>query len=235
MKKPKAMKTRGRPGNDVGLTTGQVRLPPIRVDRRALDALCAAARTAIENATDREPEHDDLFDKPRVRFSARFQRGRWRHRETVEIDQTDIDRLGEAVRTTEWSVNARRHPYTASECSIRIHAGIGGARLIVTSRDAAWRRAATASILEVAKAHAPRWRWGHHWSARAGTGIAAALATATTALLTPSELGTGIDAALATFNAIVLGGWTTAIHTMTSNRRSHLLVLGPDDKDGANA
>ena len=228
------MQTQQR-NNDVGVTTGQVRLPPIRVDRRALDALCAAAQTAIDNATNPERGHDDPFDNPRVRFSATFRRGGWRRRETVEIDESDIDHLREPVRTTYWSLNATRHLATASEHSIRIHAGTGRARMIVKSGDAAWRGAAVASILEVAEAHAPKYRWPHHWSARAGSGIAAALATATAILLTPSELGTVMDAAIAGLNALALGGWTTAIHTMASNRRSHLLVLGPREKDDDNA
>ena len=221
--------------NEVGLTTTRVRLPPIRLDRRALDALCAAAQTAIENATNRERGHDDPFDNPHVRFSATFRRGGWRRRETVEIDRTDIDHLREPVRTTNWSLNATHDFATAGEHSIRIHAGIGRARLIVKSGDTAWRDAAVASMLEVADTHAPKYRWPHHWSARAGSGIAAALATATAVLLTPSELGTAIDAAIAALNAVVLGGWTTAIHTMASNRRSHLLVLEPHengDHDG---
>lgn len=151
------MKTQHR-SNDVGLTTTQVRLPPIRLDRRALDALCAAAQTAIENATNRERGHDDPFDNPHVRFSATFRRGGWRRRETVEIDRSDIDHLREPVRTTDWSLNATRDFATASENSIRVHAGTGRARVIVRSGDAAWRGAAVASILEVAKAHAPRYR-----------------------------------------------------------------------------
>ena len=228
------METQHR-SNDVGLTTTQVRLPPIRLDRRALDALCATAQTAIENARSRERGDDDPFDNPQVRFAATFRRGGWRRRETVEIDRTDIDHLVEPVRTTNWSLNATRHLATASEHSIRIHAGTGRARLIVRSGDAAWRGAAVASILDVAEAHGPRCRWPHHWSARAGSGIAAGLATATAILLTPSELGTAIDTAIAALNALVAGGWTMAIHTMASNRRSHLLVLGSREKDEDNA
>ena len=227
------MQTTERRRGEAGLTTRRVKLPPIRCDRRALDALCAAARTAVENATNAEPEEQDRFESARVRFSATFQRGRWRQRESVAIDETDIDRLSEPVRTTDWSVNATRYLATASEHSIRIHAGIGHARLIVTSPDAAWRSAAIASILDVARAHAPKHRWSHHWTARAGTGMTVGLATAAAALLT-AEGVTATDAALTALDAVVLGGWGTALHAMASNRRSHVLRLEPNEKSNEN-
>ena len=226
------MQEQSRTTNNVGVTTVEVKLPPIRVDRGALDALCAAARTAIENATQWKPENHDLLDKPRFSFSARFKRGGWRQRETVEIDETHIDRLSEPVRTTDWSVNATHDLWTPSEHAIRIHAGIGRTRVTVTSPDAAWRRAAVASILDVARAHAPKHRWVHHWTARAASGTTVGLATAAASLLWPSELGTAADAAIGAFNAIVLGGWATALHAMASNRRSHVLTLEPDGNTG---
>lgn len=214
--------------NETGVTTAQVKLPPVRVDRAALDALCDAARTAIESADSTRIPDRHGFDEPRVMFSATWKR---RNRETVRIDEGDLDTLNEPVRSHDWSLTATRRLAMVEDDAIRMHACDGRARLSVTSRDGAWRRATIASILEVVGAHPPRYRAFHHWTARAAAGIITATATAAGSLLTPTGLHAAVDMGLAALCGTVYGGWAIWGHWMVSKRHSHVLVLAPVDKD----
>ena len=195
--------------NETGLTTAQVKLPPVRVDRAALDALCDTARTAIESTDSTRIPDPHGFDEPRILFSATFKRGKRKNRETVQIDENDLDNLNEPVRSNDWSLTAIRRLVALDEDTIRIHACDGWARLSVTSRDGAWRRATIASILEVVDAYAPRYRACHHWTVRAAAGIVTAAATAAGSLLTPTGLHAAVDIGLAALCGTVYGGLTT--------------------------
>ncbi len=226
-----AMTTMHTTRNEAGLTTTQVKLPPVRVDRAALDALCDAARTAIDSANSTQVTDRHGFDEPRVMFSATFKRRRRGNRETVRIDESDLALLGEPVRTSDWSISATRRLMTMDDDTIRIHAFNGRARLSVTSRDGAWRRATIASILDVVDAYPPRYRACHHWTARAAAGIVTAAATAAGSLLTPTGLQSAIDIGLAALCGTIYGGWAMWGHSMVSKRHSHVLVLAPVDRN----
>lgn len=213
--------------NESGLTTTKVKVPPIRVDRTALDALRAAARTAVESAEGTAVPNQHGLDKALVTFSAVFKR---KNRETVEIDGDDLDTLNEPVRSTNWSIRATPRSSLLEDNTIRLHACEGRARLKVTSRDGAWRRATIASILEVAGAYPPPCRGLHHWTARTATGIVAAAATAGGSLLAPSGLHAAVDIGLAAACGTIYGCWAIWGHGMVSKRYSHVLVLAPVDR-----
>ncbi len=214
--------------NESGVTTAEVKLPPVRVDRAALDALCDAARTAMESADGtRVPDRHGL-DEPRVTFSATWNR---RNRETVRIDESDLDGLNEPVRSRDWSLSATRRLAAVDDDAIRMHACDGHTRLSVTSRDGAWRRATIASIIEVVGAHAPRYPAFHHRTTRAAAGIVTAAATAAGSLLTPTGLHPAVDIGLAALCGTVYGGWAMWGHWILSKWHSHVLVLAPVDRD----
>ncbi len=216
-----------RTRNETGLTTAQVKLPPVRVDRAALDALCDAARTAIENADGtRIPDRHGL-DEPRVNFSATWKR---RNRETVRTDETDLDRLSEPVRSNDWSLTATRRLAVLEDNTIRLSVYDGRAQLSVTGRDGAWRRATIATILEVLGAYPPRCRAFHHWTARAAAGIVTAVATAAGSLLAPTGLHPAVDIGLAALCGTLYGGWAMWGHWRVSKRCSHVLVIAPVDR-----
>ena len=213
-----------RTRNESGLTTTEVKLPPIRVDRAALEALCATARTAVQNAGSTAVPNGHSLEDTRVTFSATFRRKR---RETVRIDEDDLETLNEPVRSTDWSITARRRSSLIDDDTIRMHAHEGRARLKVTSRNGAWRRATVGSILEVAHAYPPPWPRLHHWTARAATGIVAAAATAAGSLLTPTGLHAAVDIGLAAACGTIWGGWATWGHWMWSKQHTHVLALTP--------
>ena len=210
--------------NESGLTTTELKLPPIRVDRAALEALCATARTAVESARSTAVPNGHGRDNTQVTISATFKRKRG---ETVQIDGNDLDTLNEPVRSTDWSIRARRGSSLDEENTIGVYANGGRARLKVTSRNGAWRRATIASILEVVHAYPPPWRGLHHWTARAATAIMAAAATAAGSLLTPTGLHAAVDIGLAAACGTLYAGWAIWGHWMLSKRHTHVLVLAP--------